>query len=63
MKFKLLINIEIAIDIDIDIDKMKGIFRCESLKPDIYPANKCLNANNCWHFNIYKQDKFLPQLS
>ena len=32
MKFKLLINIEVA--------KIEGIFRCESLKPVIYPANK-----------------------
>ena len=24
----------------------------------IYHANKYLNANNCWHFNIYEQDKF-----
>ena len=23
----------------------------------IYPANKCKNANNCWHFNIYEQYK------
>ena len=29
----------------------------------IYHANKCLNANNCWHFNIYKQYKFRAQLS
>ena len=21
------------------------------------------NANNCWHFNIYQQDKFCAQLS
>ena len=22
------------------------------------PAHKCSNANNCWHFNIYEQDKY-----
>ena len=33
-------------------------FRC-----CIYLSNKCLNANNCWHFNIYEQDKFPAQLS
>ena len=55
MKFKLLINIEIV--------KIDGIFRLNSLEPAIYPANKCLNANNCWHFNIYEQDKFHAQLS
>ena len=21
------------------------------------------NANNCWHFNVYEQDKFCAQLS
>ena len=25
---------------------------------EIYPANKYENANNCWHFNIYSQDKY-----
>ena len=29
----------------------------------IYHANKCLNANNCWHFNICEQDKFRAELS
>ena len=28
----------------------------------IYYADKCLNANNCWHFNIYEQDTFHAQL-
>ena len=36
MKFKMLINIEIA--------KIDGIFLFKSLKPVIYPANKCENA-------------------
>ena len=35
----------------------------KSLRSCIYHANKCLNANNCWHFNIYEQDKFHAQLS
>ena len=26
-------------------------------------AYKCLNANNCWHCNVYEQDKFRGQLS
>ena len=50
MEFKMLINIDIA--------KIYGIFRFNSLKPAIYPANKC-----CWHFNINEQDKFQTQLS
>ena len=24
----------------------------------LYPAHKCQNAKNCWHFNIYQQDKY-----
>ena len=28
-----------------------------SAETKIYPAHKCLNAYNCWHFNIYEQDK------
>ena len=35
----------------------------KSLRCCIYHANKCLNANNCWHFDIYEQDKFRAQLS
>ena len=30
-----------------------------SLSDVVYNANKCKNANNCWHFNIYEQYKFL----
>ena len=32
------------------------------LSDDVYHANKCKNANNCWHFNIYKHDKLHTQL-
>ena len=49
MKFKLLITTVIA--------KINGNFRFESQKLVIYPAN------NCWHFNIYEQNKFHAQLS
>ena len=27
----------------------------------IYQAIKCLNANNCWYFNIYEHDKVHAQ--
>ena len=27
-----------------------------------FSAHNCLNANNCWHFNIYEQEKFHAQL-
>ena len=26
-------------------------------------SNKCQNANNCWHLNIYEHDKFYAHLS
>ena len=29
----------------------------------IYPVNKCLNANNCWHFYIDEQIRFHAKLS
>ena len=29
----------------------------------IYHGHKYLNANNCWHFNIYEHDKFHAQLN
>ena len=28
----------------------------------IYPANNFLNANDCWHFNIYEWIKFMLTL-
>ena len=27
-------------------------------KHESYQAHKCLNANNCWHFNIDEYDKY-----
>ena len=27
-----------------------------SIEHEFFPAHKCLNANNCWHFNIYEQE-------
>ena len=44
-KFKLLIHHEIT--------HIKLNFRFKSPNLVIYPANKCENTNNCWHFNIY----------
>ena len=43
---------------------LKNIFFSyfQTLRHCIYHANKCLNANNCWHFNIYEQDQFHVQL-
>ena len=31
----------------------KTFFILNSSEHEIYPAHKCKNANNCWHFNIY----------
>ena len=39
------------------------IFPALNRRYGIYPANKCYNANNCWHSNIYEQNKFHAQLS
>ena len=40
----------------------KTFFMLNSTEHELYPVLKCLNANNCWHFNIYEQDKFRAQL-
>ena len=36
----------------------KTFFMLNSTEHEIYHAHKCSNANNCWHFNIYKHDKY-----
>ena len=54
-KFQLLIKTKIP--------KNEEVPSLKSLRLCIYHANKCSNANNCWHFNIYEQDKFCAQLS
>ena len=50
-KFKLLIKTELPTN--------EEVYCFKSLRCCIYHANKCKNANNCWHFNIYEQDKFV----
>ena len=57
LKFQLLMKTKIS-----TIEEVSR-FRPKSLRCCIYHAHKCSNANNCWHFNIYKQDKFRSQLS
>ena len=42
--------------------KNKDFLGFKILRRCIYHANKCLNANDCWHFNIYEHDKFNAQL-
>ena len=41
-----------------DLD-MRGseFFMLNSTEHEIFPAYKCKNANNCWHCNIYEQEK------
>ena len=34
----------------------KEVSYFKSLRCCIYHANKCSNANNCWHFNSYEQE-------
>ena len=35
----------------------KTFFMLSSSETKIYLTHKFQNANNCWHFNIYEQDK------
>ena len=48
---------------ELKTEKNKELSFFQTLRCCIYHANKCLNANNCWHFNIYEHDKFHAQLS
>ena len=43
--------------------KNNNFILLKTLRCCIYPADKCKNANNCWHFNIFEQDKFHAQFS
>ena len=45
------------------IPKSEEVSYFKTLRCGIYHANKCKNANNCWHFNINEQDKCYAQLS
>ena len=54
-KFQLLIKTKISTNKEVSCFK--------SLRCCIYHPNKGLNANICWHFNIFEQDKFRAQLS
>ena len=33
------------------------IFMLNSAEHEIVPAHKCYDANNCWDFSIYEQEK------
>ena len=33
--------------------RLENFSMLNSAEHEIYPAHKCQNANNCWHFNIY----------
>ena len=48
MYFQLVLN-----EMGPGLEVIKLFFMLNSTEHKIYPAHKCLNANNCWHFNIY----------
>ena len=41
----------------------KTFFMLNSAEHEIFPAHKCLNANNCWNFNIYEQENSIISIS
>ena len=43
--------------------KKFGLFKAQLILECYFSAHKCLNANNCWHFNIYEREKVHAQLS
>ena len=46
-----------------EVIKLFLFFMLNSSEREIFPAHKYLNANNCWHFNIYKQENSILGLS
>ena len=54
---------EISTAHKIKISTNQDVSCFKSLRCCIFPANKCQNANSCWHVNINEQDKFRAQLS
>ena len=36
--------------------RYKTFFVLNSTEHELFPAHKCENANNCWHFNIYERE-------
>ena len=55
MKFQLFIKTKML--------KNKDCSGFQTLRCCTYSANKCLNANDWWHFNIYGHDKIHAHLS
>ena len=53
--FQLLIKTKVLTNVE--VSRFKSLMCC------IHHGNKCKNANNCWHFNTYEQDKFRAQFS
>ena len=57
------LNMEFQMLIKSKMLKNKDFSCVQMLRCCIYHNYKYLNANNCWHFNIYEHDKFHAQLS
>ena len=36
--------------------RLYNFFVLNSAGHEIFPVHKCLNANNCWHFNVYERE-------
>ena len=56
------LSMKLQLHIKTEIPTNKEVSCFKSLRCCIYHANKYENANDCWHFNIYEQDKFPAQL-
>ena len=50
-------------EFEIEKSRDSAFFQAQISLEAIFPAHKCKNANICWYFNIYEQEKILPQLS
>ena len=49
--------------ISIKISRNSAFLGSDKPRMVFFPFIKVKNANNCWHFNIYEQEKFHAQFS
>ena len=57
MKFSLLINVKMLVCEATRARGYKTFFMLNSAEHENFLAYECKNANKCWHFNNYVQEK------
>ena len=52
------LSIKLQLLIKTKMPENKDFSSFQTLRCCIYHADECLNANPCWHFNVYVHDQF-----